>query len=231
MRQQTPQDFRTSPDCRCRRSKCSQLLDLVFRPSTILVLPLPLLQTSCKSEGRYLAYASNPSEKLGKPQYAGATSSSRKRKKEASLRSDKTNPRTIRVFLAIASTCTHLCSHNQSPGDLRTQISSYSTASSATGSSIWGKPSSTMRSDFFFAGHGLCLLSRQREWAHLEGSSDAALTHSLGKRLRNEFLFFFRQRTLYRIRGKAFLADFAEKTLGAQSKCFTFLRSGCSRVE
>jgi hypothetical protein len=49
---------------------------------------LPLSQTSCRPEGRYLLYTANPSEKLGKSQYAGGTSSSRNRKKEASLRSD-----------------------------------------------------------------------------------------------------------------------------------------------
>ena len=171
MRQQTPQDFRTKPDCLCRRSKCSQLLDFVFKPSTMLVLPnhggaltaLPLRQISCRSADRNLRYASKPSEKLGRSQYAGGTScitappcatSSRNRKKDASLRSDKMNPRTIRVFLAIASTCTHLCRQSQRPGDLRTQISSYSTDSSPGGSSIWGNPSSIIRSHFFFARRG-----------------------------------------------------------------------------
>ena len=139
IRQQTPQDFLTSPDCRCRH--------FVFSPSTMLVFPLPLMQTSCRSEGRNLAYASNPSEKLFKPQYAGGTSSSRNRRNEASPRSERTKPRTIRVFRAIAN-------HNQSPGDLRTQISSYSTTSSAEGSFMWGKPSSMIRSAFFFARHG-----------------------------------------------------------------------------
>ncbi len=200
MRQQTPQDFLTSPDCRCLRSKCSQLLDFVLRPSTMLVLPshggaltaLPLVQTSCKSEGRYLLYASKPSEQLFKSQYAGGTSSSRNRKKEASLRSDKIKPKTIRVFRAIASTCTHLCRHNHKPGDFRTQISSYSTTSSAGGSCIWGNPSSTIRPDFFFARFVWYLLSRQREWTDFEGSGNAALTHPFCKGVLNEFLLLFR---------------------------------------
>ena len=93
---------------------------------------------SRRSEGRYLLYDFDPSEKHSKAQYAGATSPSCRLKKDALLRFKKTNPKnSIRVFRQTASTCTQVWSHNQQLGDFSEINLSYSMASSTGGFSIW----------------------------------------------------------------------------------------------